>query len=235
LRELNDFTIEMNQIKILPLEIINLINLKYFCYKYNPIENILNPIIKRFLDKFKDKILYNMYNDKENVHLSSIQQSIKQSIYNLMNNLKEPINYNYLDDPILTEQTKKILLEYSKEKTIHTELKCTFNEILDSIFFEINKLNESIQIEVKKRINEEMEDSLNKCFTGRISRLVNSLSGFSDNVLIKILSSEEIANVILIMKTRFNNIDEIKRNVSSELILRGYEEKEINEWLEYID
>jgi len=37
-----------------------------------------------------------------------------------------------------------------------------------------------------------MDDGICKCFTGRLSRLVNSLSGYSEKVSIKISSAEEI-------------------------------------------
>jgi hypothetical protein len=80
-----------------------------------------------------------------------------------------------------------------------------------------------------------MEDGLCKCFTGRLSRLVNSLSGYSDKVSIKISSSEEIGNVISIMKDRYgDDTEEIKINVEKELIQRGYEKEIIDEWISYI-
>ena len=37
-----------------------------------------------------------------------------------------------------------------------------------------------------------------KCFTDKISRLVNCLSGYSDKVEIKISENEEISNIISI-------------------------------------
>jgi hypothetical protein len=224
-----------NQIILIPLTIINLKKLEYFYYNDNPLENLLNPIINRFINKIKKNNIINIYNDTQNVHSSSIQQSIKESIYNLMSKIKEPLNYNYLDDIILTKQTKEILIEYSNDKTIHSILECTFNEILDSVFLEINTFNETIQKEIKKRINEEMEDGLCKCFTGRISRLVNSLSGYSDLVSIKISPSEEIGNIISNIKLKYNDILKVKLNVSLELKLRGYKQNVIDEWLEYID
>ena len=118
---------------------------------------------------------------------------------------------------------------------IHTQLECTFEEVLQAVLLEINNLPNELQIEVKNRLNEEMEDGLCKCFTGRISRLVNSLSGYSDKVSIKISSAEEIGNVISIMKDKYgDNIEEIKINVEKELIQRGYEKEIIDEWISYI-
>jgi len=43
-----------------------------------------------------------------------------------------------------------------------------------------------------------MNESVCKCFTGRISRLVNCLAGFDPLVSIQIADNEQIANVISI-------------------------------------
>jgi Leucine-rich repeat (LRR) protein len=224
-----------NQIIDLPLEIINLRNLIDFYYYNNPIENLLNPIINRFINRIKNKQIYNIHNDTQNVHLSSIQQSIKESIFNLLKQLKEPYKYNYLDDSILTEQTKEQLIEYSNCTDVHTQLECTFEELLNAIFYEIQFYDSEKQISAKKRINEEMLDGLCKCFTGRISRLVNSLSGLSEKVSIKISENEEISNIIILANKKYKQIGEIKDYVKKEMEERLYDKSLIEEWLSYID
>ena len=237
LTQLQGLYLYYNQIKELPLEIINLRNITYFIYSNNPIENLLNPIINRFIQRIENRggNIHNLYNDTQNVHSSSIQQSIKDSIYNLMKEVKDGNKINYLDDNILSIQTKEALIEYSKDNQIHSQLECTFEEVLQAVLLEINNLPNNLQTEVKNRLNEEMEDGLCKCFTGRLSRLVNSLSGYSDKVSIKISSTEEIGNVISIMKDKYNEINEVKMNVEKELLERGYEKEVIDEWITYID
>ena len=125
-----------------------------------------------------------------------------------MKSLNDNYIYNYLDDSILTQQTKEQLTEYSNCKDVHTQLNCTFEEILNAVFYEINTFDTEKQISAKKRLNEEMLDGLCMCFTGRISRLVNSLSGLSEKVLIKISDNEEISNIIILAKNKYNNINE---------------------------
>jgi len=237
LTQLQELYLYNNQIKEFPFEITNLRNLTIFHCSNNQIENLLNPIINRFIQRIKNRggNIHNLYTDTQNVHTSSIQQSIKDSIYNLLKQVKNDIKINYLDDEILTIQTKEALVEYSKDETIHGQLNCTFEEILQAVLLEINKLPIDMQIEVKKRLNEEMDDGICKCFTGRLSRLVNSLSGYSDKVSIKISSAEEIGNIISIMKSKYNDIEEVKHNVEKELLERGYEKEVVDEWLTYID
>jgi len=236
LTQLQILYLSVNKIKELPLEIINLRNLIHFKYGLNPIENLLNPLINRFITRIQNRggNIHNLYNDTQNVHSSSIQQSIKDSIYNLMKEVKDGNKINYLDDSILSIQTKEALIEYSKDNEIHSQLNCTFEEVLQAVLLEINNLSDDLQTEVKNRLNEEMEDGLCKCFTGRLSRLVNSLSGYSDKVSIKISSAEEIGNVISIMKDKYNDIEIVKIKVEKELLERGYEKEVIDEWLNYL-
>jgi Leucine-rich repeat (LRR) protein len=236
LTHLQELSFSHNQIKELPLEITNLRNLIIIIYVNNPIENLLNLIINRFITQIENRggNIHNIYTDTQNVHSSSIQQSIKDSIYNLMKEVKDDNKINYLDDTILSIQTKEALIEYSKDNQIHTQLNCTFEEVLQVVLLEINKLPNDLQVEIKNRLNEEMEDGLCKCFTGRLSRLVNSLSGYSDKVSIKISSAEEIGNVISIMKDKYDDIEDLRMNVEKELLERGYEKEVISEWLNYL-
>jgi Leucine-rich repeat (LRR) protein len=235
LTQITYLSLSNNQIKELPLEIINLRNIVSIYYHDNPIENLLNPIINRFINRKKNKHIYNIHNDTQNVHSSSIQQSIKDSIFNLLKQLKEPYKYNYLDDSILTQQTKEQLTEYSNCTDIHTQLECTFEELLNAVFYEINSFDLEKQISAKKRINEEMLDGLCMCFTGRISRLVNSLSGLSEKVSIKISENEEISNIIILANKKYKKIEEIKDYVKKEMEERLYNDSLIEEWLSYID
>jgi Leucine-rich repeat (LRR) protein len=235
LTQLTNLSIDNNKIKELPLEIINLRNLTIFYYFNNPIENLLNPIINRFINRIKNKQIYNIHNDTQNVHSSSIQQSIKDSIFNLLKQLKEPYKHNYLDDLVLIQQTKEQLIEYSNCTDIHTQLECTFEELLNAVFYEINSFDSEKQISAKKRINEEMLDGLCMCFTGRISRLVNSLSGLSEKVSIKISENEEISNIIILANKKYKKIEEIKDYVKKEMKERSYTDLIIEEWLNYLD
>jgi hypothetical protein len=85
-----------------------------------------------------------------------------------------------------------------------------------------------------------MTDSLCKCFTGRISRLVNCLNGFNDNIKINISDNEQIGNIIILIKNKLiaeNNYDleTHKRLVKINLLEKEYELNIIEEWLEYCE
>jgi hypothetical protein len=77
----------------------------------------------------------------------------------------------------------------------------------------------------------EMNDSMCKCFTGRISRLVNVLNGFCDDIVIKISDSEQIGAVI---SSVISTIPENrwKEEAIKRLTELGHPQETINIWTE---
>ena len=230
-----------NKLSQLPVEIGQLIQLTIIYLSSNPIENLLNPIIQRVIQRIENRRRQptgtTIYTDTQNVHSSSIQTSIKDSIYNLMNSYIVDYPLTYLDCSVLTEQTKEIITEYIDCNDIHSMLNITFKELFTAVVIEIESLSMDLQTEIKKRLNEEMLDSECKCFTGRISRLVNCLSGYSNKVVIQISESEEISNIISIImnKRGMKTIEILKEEIRVALKERGYNDTKITEWLEHVE
>ena len=138
-------------------------------------------------------------------------------------------------NPILTQKTKEALIEYSDCKEVHSIMGITFEELLKAVLIEIETFNKDEQKSIFEILNQEMKDSICKCFTGRISRLVNCLSGFSDKVSIKISSNEEISNIIITLQKKITDVDELKRAIKVEMTERGYDEATITEWVSYVE
>jgi membrane carboxypeptidase/penicillin-binding protein len=205
------------------------------------IENVLNPIIQRLIQRIENRANRNngntIYTDTQNVHSSSIQQSIRDSINNLMNAFIVDYSLTYLDWSELNQKTKEIITEYLDCIDIHSILNITFKELFIAVVIEMDKLLPDLQVEIQKRMNEEMQDSECKCFTGRISRLVNCLSGYSDKVRIQISENEEINNIISVImsKREMKTIEILKEEVQEALTERGYNIDKITEWLEYVE
>ena len=93
----------------------------------------------------------------------------------------------------------------------------------------------------------EMQDAECKCFTGRMSRLVNCLNGFDDRIKIHISDNEQIGNIISVERTRIASSSSsskmtepelvalLKANVALALKERAYSDALIQEWIEYIE
>ena len=81
-----------------------------------------------------------------------------------------------------------------------------------------------------------MNDSICKCFTGRISRLINCLNGYDSRINITISQNDEISNIIILTKTKYpNNVIKQKEESQKELFERGFDQNTIEEWLFYLD
>ena len=238
LTQLTRLFLQNNNITHLPVEIGHLIQLTSLYLSDNPVENLLNPIIQRVIQRIENRPNGNtIYSDTQNVHSSSIQQSIRDSINKLMNAFIVDYPLTYLDWSVLNQKTKEIITEYIDCNDIHTMLNITFKELFTAVVIELDKLSPDLQIEIQKRMNEEMLDSECKCFTGRISRLVNCLSGYSDKVNIQITENEEINNIISVImsKRELKTIEMLKKEVNLALTERGYADEKIAEWLEYVE
>ena len=137
-----------------------------------------------------------IYNDTQSVHNHSIQESIRNSIEKITQQSfkinKESIMESIVSDSILSSQCISSLFEYSKCDDIHSLLLIKFSELLSYVWKTIEEFPLDQQIEIKKILNTEMDDAECKCFTGRMSRLVNCLNGFSPLINIQINDSQQI-------------------------------------------
>ena len=226
-----------NQITILPLFLTNFRNLQKFYYYGNEIEYIPRPVQRLFnrIQNRYHKNKKNIYNDGQNVHNHHIQECIRNSINNLFtyetklneDNLKEEI----LEDNILEETTKRLLLEYIENKDEHSVIGCTFEDLMIQVWSIIKKHHE--KDEIKSILNQEMSDSLCKCFTGRLSRLVNVLNGYSELVSITISDSEQKNMIMSISIRTYTNREELEEYIRQEFEVRGFDD--VNEWIGYLD
>jgi Leucine-rich repeat (LRR) protein len=256
---LKHIVISVNQITTIPPEIGNCINLEYFFLDSNLITTIppeigmirtmcifmisnnpieyLPPNIVRIVENNQ-----NIYKDEQSVHNSHIQKSIKKSILRLISSPPIITSENIIDaiisDSILTDFTKESLVEYSSEPDLIVELNLSFFDVLVAVWNRIS-INEH-SVEIKKVLNQEMEDSKCMCFTGRVSRLVNCLSTFDEFVEVVISDGEQIGNVIKVieynLKREKRYTVELHREIAKvELIERGYKEDVIVEWINFIN
>ena len=152
--------------------------------------------------------------------------SIKPTIH--MDQLKDLI----INNQHLNERTKQLLFEYMDNKEVHSILNITFEELLLSVYDFIEK-NENKE-ELYKIMNEEMSEANCKCFTGRISRLINVLNGYDEHIEIHIADNEQISNIIIMIRNKLGEDyeeNEFNRLVREELSMRNYSEEIINKWI----
>jgi len=230
-----------NNLTTLPAELGNCRRLREIYYGGNPIEFI--PInVQRLLDRVKNH--QGVYGDSQNVHNHEIQQSIAKSVYSILNDtmarqlLVKNNTINNIINSSLSDKTKSALIEYSEDVSVHTVLNISFKELLDYVWQRIDRHPDKENI--LRILEEEMSDAECKCFTGRISRLVNCLNGFYDDIKIEIGAKEQIGNIIVLIRDKLiaegkYTLDAHKEQVRTALKEREYPAEQINIWIDYIE
>lgn len=226
-----------NRISKIPYSLINLRNLSIFEYRSNPID-FIHPNIIAFLNRHKN--ITSTYNDSQSVHKSSIQESVKKSIQNIMSishDTEEDILCIINSDDILTIECKEILSTYSRDLTTHSVLQINFLDVLKAVWNRIR--NNEHKTVIKSILNIEMNETKGLCFTGRISRLINCLSGFDDLVQIQISDSERIGSIIALALNELYKKNSYSREAHIELsrtrlLELGYNQDIIDQWIMFI-
>jgi len=226
-----------NRMTKLPISLLESKHLDEFNYSSNPIENI-HPLVDRWLNRLNGRITSNnkVYTDGQNIHNSSIQKSFRNSLENLLKDqdvllLNECKKY-ILECKELEEQVTRELLNYCDDATEHSVYLIRFEEVFQYVISRI--VVHSNSNEMFKILNEEIKDTICKCFTGRITRVVNVLNGYYDDISIQIGSNEQISNIILMLQKKYKG-EELVSQVRSAMEEREYDNETIEEWLTYVE
>lgn len=144
----------------------------------------------------------------------------------------------------LSPEAKKIYEKFCASTEIHSELNVTYKDLADRVFSWLYRQPEEIWNEVIKIFEKELYASEDKCFTGRLSRLVSCLDGFHPDVRISIATSDQISNRVLGVISRYKEnkgdklttaeAGELFSKVTLELKELDLTEEQISEWLETV-
>jgi Leucine-rich repeat (LRR) protein len=232
--------LHINYIVALPSSITHCRQLNEIYYSDNEI-NYIPPNIQRFLNNLKQTSKkLQIYNDSQNVHNHHIQECIKTSLENILNypkTIDKNVLINALLNSKMNDRSLRLLLEYCQDESVHSVLNITFEEALLHILEYINLELKDNRNDILNILETEILDSECKCFTGRISRLINCLNGYTPLVKVEIPDNMAISNIIIMIKNSYkgDNVDELKELVKTALLERGYALDTITEYLEYID
>jgi hypothetical protein len=209
--------------------------------KLSNTRNIMNNMIGRDVEHnyanydVRNNIINNVKNDAikvkttaeqaQNVHNSDIQDSFSKSVTTIMNhgfpkivNYLEKIWYYYIVDGIDIIQNAifiNCINRNCKLKTIVSKSGVTYGEIMERIW--TISQNHDSKIEIRKILRDEINAGKHLCFTGQVTRLVNSLSGFVDGVQIGYSENEQINNAVIATMRRCEKdnllivLDEVKK------------------------
>lgn len=138
-----------------------------------------------------------VYDNGQSVHASEITKSVADNIKALEKLYEESeiidldidiIIESYLDSfESITSRSDRELLEYIvSKKGVHSLLNVTIKDVFMYVWHKVLTFDEETQREIANVLKSLLCEMSVVCFTGRISRLVNILSGFDDKILVEV-------------------------------------------------
>lgn len=192
---------------------------------YGTPENVENARMILFVLGGGERARHNIFKNSQNVHNQAVEESVEKMIEFISTFIPRTVSL-YTFEKAKDELTELIKLEPDDDKrtilenamiriTIDRAIYGRFNLSLANIIAKMWTYiqDSSYREELQKRLLEELIDSNNKCSSGYVSRILNSLSGFGD-ISLQISFEDQIISVL---ETRLNN--EIMNDENSDIIL----------------
>ena len=204
-------------------------------------EAILLKNLTKMNMEIRRKEIFNTTQNAQNVHLTSIQDSMTNSIKFIMSHEEMPLEIainNLLNGNDI--DFMKDIRDRCDITMLHSIYKANYKQILLRVCTIIDK--SSHKTTLWGILRNEILDGMDTCLTGQITRMVNSLNGFIDGIHITINKTEELSNSVVALRKRYAIIYHNQDEYISETIPAVWQlledmcipEVEHNVWLEYV-
>jgi hypothetical protein len=195
--------------------------------------------INRRSNSISTKELKDIIKDKQNVHDTGINESVKQNVLKLFNLYKDIIlerNESHEIEKIQEELIRRKTwnsanfksLEYIKKNISTFGIDITLKQLLICVWFHITKKLQDHKEELLDILNEELKEMSGTCSTGHMSRLINVLQGFDSSL--EIQTREGIQEYI--KKHIYNVLNKAVEKAPEKIVESILEQPEIyKDWL----
>ena len=205
-------------------------------YEGNPL-GPQNPRTSRILQRFvgQAKITDNIYANSQNVHDSTIQQSVRKSVANLLQDPVTVFDPSAILESDLPAETKSIIIDYCSNETVHSTHDLTYAELFAYVWARIQR--HEARAVLYQILADQIRDSECKCFTGRFNRTLSVLIGFYDDIFINISDSSRISAIVIAVGNKIDPYDPIAHRTlaTQALIAASYEAYEYQPWIDAIE
>jgi len=227
-----------NRIRTLPTTLRYLRNLQVISIYNNPLRLCnLNPILIRWLRSIwhQKQSSRTFFSDPENIHDSLIIRTTRESIDRLLQeNVYDPEAVEeILNDPAFPVDVRDLIREDLKDTTVHMALQISLADALCLVYPIILRLPEPEN--GREILISEIRAAEGKCLTGKIVRIVNSLSGLSPSVVI--YPPDPIGDVFLQLKAMHADLplEDQKEKIRVALLEKNFPEEEVTIWLDALE
>ena len=181
-----------------------------------------------------------VYMHSQNVHASSVTESVTKSIMNLKTDPTP--DFDMVLDHILTSGlsagTKESLIRFCDDCSEDMKTDMTYSMLFSYVWQRIQNLGETDErLELERILEGRIEDSIDEdgedlCFGGRLSRLVSVLDGFFDDVRISISDNERITAIVLQVRDSLDIYDARLHLdlVTEQLVEAGFTADQFEPW-----
>lgn len=175
--------------------------------------------------------LTTIYTNAQNVHTSSIEESVNKIIEFLSTVptkivRKRPIGFLYVKKQIgkhksYNKKVKLALTRIEVDRSIYSRYNYTLSALLVQIWSYIQRHEHTEELTL--RLIQELEESATMCSSGYASRLVNVLSGFGDVAITISYSDQIIAKFSTLLNRRIMDIHDtdLQSRVLEQMVLRS--------------
>jgi hypothetical protein len=192
---------------------------------YGTPENVENARLILFVLGGGERARHNIFKNSQNVHNHAVEESVEKMIEYISTFVPRtvsPYTFEKAKDDLTElikaepDEAKRVILESAMvritiDRAIYGRFHLSLAHIIAKMWTYIQ--DSPHRDELQKRLLEELIDSNNKCSSGYVSRIVNTLSGFGDMSLQ--ISFED--QIVTVLETRLNA--EIMNDENADTIL----------------
>jgi hypothetical protein len=188
------------------------------------------------------------YDNRQNVHLSSVQDNMRIALDKIFNmSLNSYMSFASIVNVLKNERKlKKRTIEFfakvCDKDLYHSGYNVGYKKLFEQVYAII--INSSFKEDLLKIFIDEVEETADEtCLTGKMTRMVNVLNGFVLDINVGISKTEELSNSIIVLRNKYAKIyvnepdkyiEELVPVVWQMLEDNCVPENEHEVWLEYV-
>ena len=156
----------------------------------------------------KADIAYTTYDNQQNVHLSSVQDSMRIALDKIFKfPVKSMMSFTsilrYIQTQYtLSKQTISFLESVEKTDLHHSGYNVSYKRLFEHVYAII--LSSQYKNDLVSIFLEEITETAdNTCLTGKMTRMVNVLNGYVLDINVGISKTEELSNSIIVLRNKY--------------------------------
>ena len=183
------------------------------------------------VNQFRPSSNSTIFADRENTHDSVVQQSITQSLKNLLASGQPTVTVSDIMGSDIGELTKGLITQFCSQPETHYHTGINYKTLLLHVWQRI--LESEYQQNLFKILRKHIWEAKGRCFTGIFNHTLSVLVGFCDDIQIQISDSARIGSIIVAARQGMDVYSTQGHHdlAREQLFCLGYDEETIEPWL----